>query len=446
MCGIVGVAGKIFADEDKIFKDLLYMDELRGKDSTGVVAVAAYSGAMSYHKRAIGAQDFLDSKKGSALITQSNRVLIGHNRWKTKGAVNHQNAHPFHHGHIIGVHNGTLKDQSLLPDSKEFDVDSDNIFYSISTLGVEETHRKLHGAFALVWWNSEDKTLNFLRNSERTLYIARKRNQETIYWASEKFMLMAAMDRRDVIWEDIYALPVNKHLRFTMDVNPNVATNNFKFEPIVKELEPYVPPKTTSRWVGTSNVKKLPAANTSQNSAAKSNSLEPAFIRDKGYSFSSKIDFLPLDTKGCKVQGVTLDDNSMDIEISCPTNQCAKEMLAEVEEGHYFTLERMSGFVSSSPRFSSGALLGRLGDCVCKSFVSGAEVIEEEEIEETTILDHAGAPLSEDQFNHRYKYCSFCSDTLEFEDNEFFPFTHNEALCGACATQPSVREMCNMTR
>ncbi|MSE24831.1 hypothetical protein GKC32_10305, partial [Lactobacillus curvatus] len=72
-------------------------------------------------------------------------VLMGHNRWATKGKINERNAHPFEHDHIIGAHNGTLRNQHLLPNHLDFEVDSDNIFHAMSTIGVDATIAKTSG-------------------------------------------------------------------------------------------------------------------------------------------------------------------------------------------------------------------------------------------------------------------------------------------------------------
>ena len=95
MCGIVGVAGKMEIKTDNVFTDMLIMDQLRGKDSVGVCAVA---GAVEpvILKSLVDPLTFVSSIEYKKSIGQKfNRVLIGHNRAATVGNVNPENAHPF---------------------------------------------------------------------------------------------------------------------------------------------------------------------------------------------------------------------------------------------------------------------------------------------------------------------------------------------------------------
>jgi len=204
MCGIVGVIGSYFKKEEEVFRDLLIIDSLRGEDSTGVIGINHQS-KPSVFKKAVNAIDFLGFKKADSLINAS-RILIGHNRFATKGKVNETNAHPFQYGDFTGVHNGTLRNQSLLPDSKSFEVDSENIFYSFSKIGVDETIKKLDGAFTLVWFNEKEKTVSFVRNNERPLFYCYTEDQRSIYFASEAWMLAGILNRRGVKHDPIISV------------------------------------------------------------------------------------------------------------------------------------------------------------------------------------------------------------------------------------------------
>ncbi|MFW3388445.1 UNVERIFIED_CONTAM: hypothetical protein RF648_20880, partial [Kocuria sp. CPCC 205274] len=129
------------------FEQMLYMDVVRGEHSTGVFAgfrLDKDNFAVQIEKAAIASDEYLRSaywkrvkemRKPHATIQNSWSVtqpkfLVGHNRYATAGAINDRNAHPFNHEHITLVHNGTLDDQSLLPDHQKFAVDSENICYS----------------------------------------------------------------------------------------------------------------------------------------------------------------------------------------------------------------------------------------------------------------------------------------------------------------------------
>lgn len=192
MCGNVGIFNPkgLTINQQNLFEQMLWMDSIRGYHSTGVVAVKGDGDNYSVVKEAVDGAYFVQTEQWAEFLKEnkSPKVLIGHNRWATQGEVNRKNSHPFSFGNISGVHNGTLTHQYGLPDHEKFEVDSENIYWSFYKKGVEWTLARLDGAFALVWYNAEDKTLNFVRNDERPLYIA-ELNDKSIIWGSEKGML-----------------------------------------------------------------------------------------------------------------------------------------------------------------------------------------------------------------------------------------------------------------
>lgn len=195
MCGIVGIFGQIGHKEEKIFKQLLEVDSLRGRHSTGVIKVTSDK-VVSTKKKAVDGLDFV--KLESQWISQGvNRVLIGHNRHATKGAINDVNAHPFTHGSYHGVHNGTLTTQYGLKDHTQFQVDSDNIFYNIAHEGVEKTVPKLKGAFAIAGYDEDNHQVHIFRNNQRELGMVIMNDGKTIIIASEFLMLEWVLFRND---------------------------------------------------------------------------------------------------------------------------------------------------------------------------------------------------------------------------------------------------------
>lgn len=217
MCGIIGVAGSLKVEHDKIFKQLLIVDSLRGTDSTGMCLVPM-GGAEERVVKAIGNPfDFLESPQFTRAFACMAAVLMGHNRYATQGKVNKINAHPFEMDKLIGMHNGTLTHKYELLDARHFDVDSENLYHHMNELGLKSLMEVIRGAWSLVWWDKEAAELNFLRNDERPMHIAYFNEGKTIAWASEEKMLELVLDRNGVKDYRIVETEVNLHYRFPVN-------------------------------------------------------------------------------------------------------------------------------------------------------------------------------------------------------------------------------------
>ncbi|MCW8888177.1 MAG: class II glutamine amidotransferase [Gammaproteobacteria bacterium] len=245
MCGIVGyVTGKNTTNHEKFFKQALIADILRGFDSTGVI-IGDDKGWGTY-KKAVNAIDFLDMKKASNLVNSNglNRpaFMIGHNRAATVGNVNAANAHPFEHGDLVGVHNGTLRTYHRLENNRGFDTDSEALYYNLSKRDdIADVLGDVKGAYALVWYNSAEDTVNIIRNDERPLCIAKIKDEDTILWASERGMLQWIAGRCGLKIESTFEPKPNLHIKFHMQAD---TVSNFEYEQLeVKDNYPsYKPP------------------------------------------------------------------------------------------------------------------------------------------------------------------------------------------------------------
>lgn len=213
MCGIVLAGGNLIARDVELFGRLLYADIVRGEHSTGVFAgfrPFGHDPILKLRKAAVPADIFLRRKElwgevrehavpsktvANSFTTAYPKFMVGHNRYATQGAINDTNAHPFNHGKITLVHNGTLTDQSLLPDHKNFAVDSENVAWSINKIGIDETIQKLNGAFTLVWHNAEDSTVNIIRNEDRPFHLVETTGGDW-FGASEEDMLLWLINRK----------------------------------------------------------------------------------------------------------------------------------------------------------------------------------------------------------------------------------------------------------
>lgn len=200
MCGLVAVINKMshgFTKEQcDIFDNLLFLDQLRGMHSTGSFLVDNRN-QMQWIKEASNATDFRQTKVYNDHLNtafKSGSALVGHNRHATKGEINDENAHPFTvDDRITLIHNGTLYgDHKKLANTE---VDSHAIAHVIHNNGddVEKALKELTGAYALIWHDYKNQTLNFVRNSQRPLFWIE--TPTTWIWSSEPAMLAFVVSR-----------------------------------------------------------------------------------------------------------------------------------------------------------------------------------------------------------------------------------------------------------
>lgn len=207
MCGLVGLAGNINKDQKTVFRDMFIFDAVRGLDSSGVVVVRSIEPKDEKQyiiEKDLGPpQNLWDWNVESVFDGRGNvkgwpKVLMGHNRAATIGKVTTNNAHPFEFDHIVGMHNGSLRNWRDLEDAKDFDVDSKALLNNIAKNGIDHTWKNFTGAAAITYWDDKEKRLNFIRNSERPLYLSTSKNEQVLFWASESWMIHAAAGRNNV--------------------------------------------------------------------------------------------------------------------------------------------------------------------------------------------------------------------------------------------------------
>ena len=192
MCGIVGAIAfnklnkKDEQDRQKIMRymttELLLLTEDRGKDATGA-AILFSDGNYVGMKRGEKASDFLsklgESKErygGLLKIWKEHeypvKAYLGHARAISQGSKDdNANNHPIKIGNIIGIHNGTLKNDDIiiknLKCKRDGQVDSEAIFRLFEyytnkgkepfTLDmVQDVVRRLEGQFAVTLFNSDN--------------------------------------------------------------------------------------------------------------------------------------------------------------------------------------------------------------------------------------------------------------------------------------------------
>lgn len=188
MCGLVGIVGKLDYKDKEAFRKLMIICSLRGEDSAGYINVDA--GNRVKTNKTVGSPfELFETREWDKLNLLGDKAIIGHTRKATIGGISKATAHPFNEEHITGVHNGTLQGWQKLTNADSFKVDSNALFHSIAYEGIEDTFGMLKGAWAAIWWNSEENTINFLRNDQRPLWMATDKEAKKLYWASETWML-----------------------------------------------------------------------------------------------------------------------------------------------------------------------------------------------------------------------------------------------------------------
>jgi len=251
MCGIIGLINgdKSPYKAADIFQELLYVDALRGEDSTGVFRVSRTGRSVDIRKRAVNAAEFLDSKKSFNFVNNLGgyKFVIGHNRKATMGSVNNSTAHPFKYKHITMVHNGTITNKDELANG--CDVDSLAICKSLADRGTDVTLKEIDGAYALIWYDAQLDSLFVTRNDQRPLHMAKLKNSDSIMIASEAAMLDLVANRNHVQIHEPQMIKVETLYEFnSTKTKPHVSTYFNEGTPYWKK--PSYSPASNHGWHG----------------------------------------------------------------------------------------------------------------------------------------------------------------------------------------------------
>lgn len=232
MCGIIGVlpAGAYGSTykEQKIFDQLLFVNQLRGEDATGVFCVNKDQ-EVKVIKDALDAYTMAympELRDISEYFYKEGRAIIGHNRKKTVGANKDVNAHPFVvNDEFVFVHNGTLHQHKKLADTE---VDSEALAIHLHKAfdpanteedAVDKAFQEVYGAYACVFYDQRTEKLHLIRNKERPLCLLELKNGGYII-SSESGFAYAIAHRNDVAIEKAFMLEEN-HL-YTFDLKDKV--------------------------------------------------------------------------------------------------------------------------------------------------------------------------------------------------------------------------------
>lgn len=245
MCGIVGYISvsdeALNIEKGNFLNDALILGTFRGADSTGVLTLCEDKTITSV-KALLEGWDFVADEE--YLAQPNGWAAIGHNRAATVGEVILENAHPFRCGPIGLVHNGTLTNmgRNLPGFNNKFKVDSIQIAFALATVEPNDAHKVLSlidGAFALVWVDERDQSINIVRNGQRPLHFAHNSNKTIMWFTSDGTHLAMLKRRRWCLPADmgqIYQFGTNHHFKWKQGtIKPEV----FKFSPFVWGTTPY---------------------------------------------------------------------------------------------------------------------------------------------------------------------------------------------------------------
>lgn len=227
------------------------MSQLRGIDSTGLaIAGRPGNGKKQRHKYdvtitkdIIPSGYFLNTKQVGEAFKEVTipSAILGHCRAATIGEVNPSNAHPFECGDIVGVHNGTLNGD-LASEARKLGITDSEMFYrELADTSLQKALDKcgLTSAYAFVWIDKTDHTLNMLRNQRRPLYLMYNKGNTTVYWASEKGMLSLLAEREgESYFEEPFLL--KDDVLVTMELGGIKCKNTEGIRP--RYIPPVIPP------------------------------------------------------------------------------------------------------------------------------------------------------------------------------------------------------------
>lgn len=454
MCGIVGAAGLVFNKEEKIVKELLVVDSLRGVDSTGV-AVIPRNGDVKVAKAVGNTFELLDDNRTNIAFNGMHRAIIGHNRFGTMGKATKANAHPFNNDTVVGVHNGTLLNKWKLANGNDFTNDSAALYNHIDKHGIKDALKELDGAWALVWWDKVAEELNFLRNKERPLYLTYSKDGKSLFWASEYWMLEGILWRNDVSHGEVTELPVDTLMTVAITNTGELNKPHLLASPSL-----YKPPVKQSRSITYHN--SSPPANTK-------NSQLP--------DIKSKLTIVPKEGGSEKKSGVVPETAnptqpmtyfsssslqnaktvSLEILSHCENDGWGGSYLSCYDENHKFATIRWyyprnvdpEAYIGEFIICDIGQRIDRGQDKSYYKVVSSSVVLldDEEDVEkgkENLYEDARGKLISETDWLAKHGECRWCSDLIRPTDRHAFSSAF-QCFCGSCMDNREVQSYAKFT-
>lgn len=222
MCGLVAAITKTkngFNQFDlEAFKQMLFADTLRGKDSTGVFAINNI-GNVGIAKDSGSADKFIESDEYKELdkeLYKDGWAVVGHNRKATRGEINDTNSHPFWvEDKLVLVHNGSYNGSHKHLADVEVDSNAIAIHMSKHINDYDQALQKVNAAYALIFYDIENKKLQFIRNKERPLWMVE--TASAIFFSSEPGLLQWILHRNDLKYTG-KIVPLEEHVLYTWEL------------------------------------------------------------------------------------------------------------------------------------------------------------------------------------------------------------------------------------
>lgn len=370
--------------------------------------------------------ELIDSGSFTSKLNKLNRVMIGHNRYATQGKVSRANAHPFEYGETIGVHNGTLHNKHVLEDGHKFDVDSQALIHHIDRNGVKSAVDKLNGAWALVWWDAVNERLNFLRNKERPLYLSWSKDDKTLLWASEKWMLEVAMFKAELEHKAPYELPVDKHV--SMHVTRTGSIQDITEEEVKSSFVPFQQGQTVVHFPPTSQQRHTPSGGQTTQTHLPGIENKAGFAGSKGV----KLDCVSLGSDGdgslyivCKELGEARSAGEIRLYIQKGDKKLLnKKIEADIQNGCSYSPKKGLHY---------------------RVLFSSVKLLREEPVDPVTnalafIPDHHGHYIPRKDWDKKYGTCSCCNGDILPESGFKFMKNGEGAFCEQCINDPQVMQ------
>lgn len=203
MCGIFGSITKkgitLSYPERKIrnqiIKGLAVGMQDRGEQGAGIAGV--FPEVTDVVKKAISAEELVDSKAFNDLLKKNPQIILGHTRWATIGAISDRNTHPFDYENIIGCHNGHVDNyQNIFEENKiDGEVDSEAIFYLLNKYNnnYKRAFHELYGSFAITWIDLKTPNKLYMARDGNPLFIVKVNELQTFFWSSTELALRIAI-------------------------------------------------------------------------------------------------------------------------------------------------------------------------------------------------------------------------------------------------------------